>query len=769
MSEPVTIPSDVDREDRILGNFTARQVLVLAVTGLVLYGGWWLLRGLVPGVVYLAVAVALGAVVFVGITARREGITLAQWAWAGLAHRLWPRRLLARQPSTAAAPEWLDQVATGDASPLTGSLSLPPNEVDEAGVLDLGRDGLAMLATASPVNFALRTPAEQRALTSAFARYLHGLSAPVQILVRAHRLDVTEQVDQLRETAQQLPHPALSAAAAEHADYVEQLAGRTELLRRQILLIVREPHPGARDGAPRGFGGAGQQGAGETTRVAAAARLARRGRGQRDVEPRRGGRHPVERAARRRGVGRGDPAGRAGSGQPGDRRRRRGHHRPRAVARSLMMRLWPKKTTPHPTTSDNGPASPFVPEAIDVAPRHLRIGDEWVASFAITGYPREVYPGWLHPLLTYPARLDVSVHIAPIDPQVAADRLRKQLAKFESSRAHTDARGGLVDPQAEAATDDAHALSEQLARGQARLFRLGLVLTVHASSQHELAEQASAVRALASSLLLQPTPTTYRALAGWVSTLPLGLDQIEATRTLDTAALAAAFPFTSPDVPGPDPTSAGTSKGVLYGLNLGSQSLVHWDRFSAENYNAVILGRSGSGKSYFVKLETLRSLYRGVPVAIIDPEDEYARLARAIGGTHLPLGADVRINPLELGLHTRHDGRRTAPADALHRRSLFCHTLLPVLFGQSLSAEERAVLDTAVLQTYAHAGITDDPRSWTRPAPCWPTCGTAWPPPTRTPPAGRPRSCTHSPMGPTPACSTGPARVSPTGLSWCSP
>ena len=276
MSEPVTIPSDVDREDRILGNFTARQVLILAVTGLLLYGGWWLLCGLLPGLVYLAIALPVGVVVLVGITAHRDGITLARWAWAGLAHRLLPRRLLARRPSTAAAPEWLSQVATSEAPPRTGPLSLPPNEVDEAGVIDLGRDGLAMLASASPVNFALRTPAEQRALTSAFARYLHGLSAPVQILVRAHRLDVTEQVDQLRETAQQLPHPALSAAAADHADYLEQLAGQTELLRRQILLIAREPHPGVHDGAPGACGGAGQQGAAEATRAAAAARLARR-------------------------------------------------------------------------------------------------------------------------------------------------------------------------------------------------------------------------------------------------------------------------------------------------------------------------------------------------------------------------------------------------------------------------------------------------------------------------------------------------------------
>ncbi|WP_235487958.1 DUF87 domain-containing protein, partial [Frankia sp. AvcI1] len=145
---------------------------------------------------------------------------------------------------------------------------------------------------------------------------------------------------------------------------------------------------------------------------------------------------------------------------------------------------------------------------------------------------------------------------------------------------------------------------------------------------------------------------------------------------------------------------------------------MHWDRFGdVDNHTAVILGRSGTGKSYLVKLELLRSLYRGIEVHVVDPEDEYARLAAAVGGTYLHLGGDgVRINPFDLPIQITPDGRRTAPRDALVRRSLFLHTVISVLVGQ-LTPAERAALDVAITATYQAAGISSDPHSWNRPAP----------------------------------------------------
>jgi len=52
-----------------------------------------------------------------------------------------------------------------------------------------------------------------------------------------------------------------------------------------------------------------------------------------------------------------------------------------------------------------GAASAFTPDTLSIGTRHLEVGTGWVASFAVVGYPREVHPGWLAPLLTYPARL----------------------------------------------------------------------------------------------------------------------------------------------------------------------------------------------------------------------------------------------------------------------------------------------------------------------------------------------------------------------------
>lgn len=237
----VRIPADVDREDRILAGFTARQVAVMAVTGLVLYGGWQATRAVVPVIAYVAVAVPIGVAVTALVVVRRDGVTLDRLLLAALRQRLQPRRRVAAGQAPADVPEWLSGVAHGHEAVAAGGLDLPAHGVAEAGIVDLGDDGVALVAACSTVNFALRTPAEQEALTAAFGRYLHSLGASVQILIRAQRLDLSGQIAELRDRAAGLPHPALESAALDHADYLAQLGQQADLLRRQILLVVREP------------------------------------------------------------------------------------------------------------------------------------------------------------------------------------------------------------------------------------------------------------------------------------------------------------------------------------------------------------------------------------------------------------------------------------------------------------------------------------------------------------------------------------------------
>ena len=346
----------------------------------------------------------------------------------------------------------------------------------------------------------------------------------------------------------------------------------------------------------------------------------------------------------------------------------------------------------------------------------MRIGDGYAATFAVYGYPAEVGPAWLDALLSYPARIDVAIHITPLAPQIAASMLKRQRAKLESTRRLDAEHGKLGDPTVEAAATDAADLADRIARGAAKLFDTGIYITVHARDLNELATVCAGVRSAAASVLLDLVPATFRQQQGWIATLPVGVDPLKMRRVLDTTALAAAFPLASADPAAPAPGQLAEPTGVLYGVNTTSAGVLLWNRWAQDNHNSVVLARSGAGKSYFVKLEVLRSLYQGVQVAVVDPEDEYTPLAEHVGGAVVRLGEPgVHINPFDLPA-------QRAKTNTLQRRAVQVHSLVCVMLGASgrdgpVSETERDALDRAITAAYAGAGITNDPATWGRPAP----------------------------------------------------
>lgn len=260
MTSPVRVPADVDRPDRVLGPLTARQVAILGITVLLLYGLYSLTRGFVPLPVFLIVAIPVGITATVLALGQRDGLPLDRLALAAIRQHLSPRHRVAAPEGVRSAPAWLTaqhsdtrarsrggrRLSPAGTEPVSPApLELPALGVADtgahAGIIDLGADGLAVIAVCSTVNFSLRTPGEQEALVASFARYLHSLTAPVQILIRAERLDLAPQIAELRAHAGGLPHPALEAAARDHANYLAELTAQADLLRRQVLLVLREP------------------------------------------------------------------------------------------------------------------------------------------------------------------------------------------------------------------------------------------------------------------------------------------------------------------------------------------------------------------------------------------------------------------------------------------------------------------------------------------------------------------------------------------------
>ena len=293
MSSPVRIPADVDRPDRIVAGLTGRQLLILASAATLLYLGWAATRSAVPLPVFVVAAIPIGGGAVALALGKREGVSLDRLLLAAVRQRLQPRHRVAAPEGLRPVPHWIAQhtIVAEDphrpgaphTSDKPAALRLPAESVTEAGMVDLGRDGIAAVAVAGTVNFGLRTPAEQDALIATFARWLHSLTSPVQIVVRAERLDLSVQIADLHDAAPALPHSALEHAAREHADYLAHLAAGADLLRRQVLLVLREPgtHPstpgatGSSASAGR-WSRSGQQPAREAQQRAAEGRLARR-------------------------------------------------------------------------------------------------------------------------------------------------------------------------------------------------------------------------------------------------------------------------------------------------------------------------------------------------------------------------------------------------------------------------------------------------------------------------------------------------------------
>ena len=221
---------------------TWRQLVILAVTALLLYAVWTAVAPLINPVYFVAGSVPVAGAVFVVAAGRRDGLSLDGWLLAAIRHHRAPHRLVPTEAPVRAAPPWVATTGGRGRKPslrLPAPLRLPAKGITADGLIDLGPDGTVALVSATTVAFGLRSPGEQNALVAGFARWLNSMDAPTQILVRARRVDLTHIADRVEQHAPTLPHPALEAAARSHVAFLDDLAGQRELLHRQVTVAVR--------------------------------------------------------------------------------------------------------------------------------------------------------------------------------------------------------------------------------------------------------------------------------------------------------------------------------------------------------------------------------------------------------------------------------------------------------------------------------------------------------------------------------------------------
>jgi len=356
----------------------------------------------------------------------------------------------------------------------------------------------------------------------------------------------------------------------------------------------------------------------------------------------------------------------------------------------------------------------IAPSSIEFSGTHFQLGTRYARSYYVYGYPRQIYTGWLSGLVNVDEVIDLSMYVYPVESQVVLENLKKKVTQLEAGIQIDSEKGRVRDPGKQAAIIDAEEMRDKLQVGEERFFRFGLYFTIYAGSLDELEFVSHKIESMLGQQLVYSKPATSQQEQGLNSTIPQMADQLQIRRNMSTGALSTSFPFTSADLT--------QDNGILYGINMHNSGLVIFDRFSLENGNSVVFAKSGAGKSFAVKLEALRSMMFGTEIFIIDPENEYQRMCEAVGGAYvrLSLNSATRINPFDLPKVVDTD----EADNALRSNLITLHGLLRLMMGgaqaqmqagagsimmPALAPSEEADLDAALIETYAKAGITNDP------------------------------------------------------------
>ena len=346
----------------------------------------------------------------------------------------------------------------------------------------------------------------------------------------------------------------------------------------------------------------------------------------------------------------------------------------------------------------------IAPASVKIQTGYLEMGGRLAKSFFVFSYPRYLSAAWLSSAINLDVPMDISIHVHPVDTGIVLKQLRRKVTEIQSELIEKEDKGLVRDPELETGFQDLESLRDRLQTAQEKMFKFGLYITVYGETQEELRKIETTLRSIFESRLIYIKPALYQQKEGFNSCLPYGKDLIGVHTSMNTEPLSSTFPFVSFDL--------SSNEGVLYGINRHNNSLILFDRFSLENANEVLFAKSGSGKSYAVKLEVLRQLMTGTDVIVLDPENEYKALSNAVGGSffNISLGSENHINPFDLATPRENE----KPEDVVRSNIINRVGLMRIMLG-GLSAEEDAVTDRAISETYAAKDIRvdSDPSTWT--------------------------------------------------------
>ncbi|MFH1835807.1 MAG: ATP-binding protein [Methanobacteriota archaeon] len=338
------------------------------------------------------------------------------------------------------------------------------------------------------------------------------------------------------------------------------------------------------------------------------------------------------------------------------------------------------------------------PSMIIHHPKDVQINKYHQVICAIN-YPRLVDPGWLTRLIEINLDFDLAIHITPYSVDSTIKLLENEIKKQKTDLYALEISGKLIPQALVQQHQDTMALLNLVQEGTEKMFDMSLYLDVKAFTKEELEKSAKQVMSTMNSIMIIPKIPALEMLKAVKSTLPIAKDELKITRNITSSAAAACFPFAITSL-------EQHTSGILIGFNEINSIPIIIDPFELSNPNILVLGTSGGGKSFGIKLFIMRELMEGTDVNIIDPQAEYSELVNTFDGKVIRIAPDSTsvINPFDL------------LDQSLDEKKLSLLAFFRVLLGE-LTEAQAAILDEAIEHVYEDKGITQDPKTWSNTPP----------------------------------------------------
>ncbi len=340
------------------------------------------------------------------------------------------------------------------------------------------------------------------------------------------------------------------------------------------------------------------------------------------------------------------------------------------------------------------------PDTFEIKDDYIKIGNRYARVLFLKEYANYIKDSMVAELTDINKNSMMTIDVIPIAMDEAVREAENRRLGVETNITNWQRRqnannnfSAIIPYDLEMQREQSKEFLDDLITRDQRMFMSVLTMVHTAETKEELDNDTEEILTIARKNLCQFGVLKFQQLDGLNTAMPFGVRKIDTLRTLTTESLAVFMPFRVQEIR--------ETNGIYYGQNVISKNMIIADRKKLLNGNSLVFGVSGSGKSFITKEEIVFTMLKdkNADVIVIDPENEYTPLVKALGGEVIKVSATSgnHINAMDMNKNYA-DG-----ANPVILKSEFILSLCEQLIGSdNLGAKQKSIIDRCTASTYRY-------------------------------------------------------------------